>query len=218
MAVDRFDAEYWQPKYQEIEQRVASVKQAELGSVVAIQKGVEAGSDAYKTEGKPFIRVSDFSIYGIDDAEKYISDDLYASLKAKYQPQAGEVLFTKDGTIGITYAMHEDYEGILSGAFLRLSPKVKLDIDYLALALNSMYCKSQIERMSGGAIIAHLKPDDAKRIKIPILSEAKQQEISREVSTALRLMNDSRKLLDEARHAVETFVEQDEKAAFDILP
>lgn len=213
LAVGRFDAEYWQPKYQEIEQRVAGVKQADLGDVVTVQKGVEAGSDAYKTEGKPFIRVSDFSIYGIDEADKYISDDLYAILKTKYQPRAGEVLFTKDGTIGITYAMHEDHEGIVSGAFLRLSPKIKLDIDYLALALNSMYCKSQIERMSGGAIIAHLKPDDAKRIKIPILSDALQQEMSREVSTALKLMRDSRKLLDEAKHALEVFVEQNEEAA-----
>lgn len=214
---DRFDAEYWQPKYDEMEKRVSSVPQKDLSEIVSVKKGVETGSEAYSEEGKLFVRVSDFSIYGIDEGEKRISEELYEKLEENYRPHKGEVLFTKDGTIGISFALHEDIDAIVSGAFLRLKPKVKINNDYLALALNSSYCKSQIERMSGGAIIAHLKPDSAMKIKIPMLSDARQNEIAEKVSDALRLRKEAKALLEKAKRAVEIFIEQDEKEAMKIL-
>jgi restriction endonuclease S subunit len=214
---DRFDAEYWQPKYDELIKRVSSVPQKDLGEIVSVKKGVETGSEAYSEEGKLFVRVSDFSIYGIDEGEKRIAEELYKKLKDDYRPHKGEVLFTKDGTIGISFALHEDIDAIVSGAFLRLKPKIKINTDYLALALNSSYCKSQIERMSGGAIIAHLKPDSAMKIKIPMLSDEKQEEIAEKVSEALRLRKEAKALLEKSKRAVEIFVEQDEKEALNYL-
>lgn len=217
IADNRFDAEYWQPKYDEIEKRVLSVPQKNLSEIVSVKKGVETGSEAYSEEGKLFVRVSDFSIYGIDEGEKRISDELYEKLKEHYKPHKGEVLFTKDGTIGLSFALHEDVNVIVSGAFLRLKPKIKINSDYLALALNSSYCKAQIERMSGGAIIAHLKPDSAMKIKIPMLSDGKQEDIAIKVSDALRLRKEAKDLLEKAKRAVEIFVEQDEKEALKYL-
>lgn len=214
---DRFDAEYWQPEYDAMEKAVSKVSQKELGEIVSLSKGVEVGSEAYDPEGKPFIRVSDFSIYGIEDVEKKISPELYEELKDKYTPKKGEVLFTKDGTIGLSYALHEDTVGILSGAFLRLKPTIKINTDYLALVLNSLYCKTQIERMSGGAIIAHLKPESAKKIKIPLLSDAKQAEIADKVSTAFRMRKEAKELLEKAKQSVEIFIEKDEKEALSYL-
>ncbi len=71
--------------------------------------------------------------------------------------------------------------------------------------------------MSGGAIIAHLKPESAKKIKIPILSDNKQGEIAEKVSEALRLRKEAKTLLEKAKRAVEIFIEQDEKEALNYL-
>lgn len=217
LADNRFDAEYWQPKYDEIEKRVSKVQQEKLGDIVLVKKGVEVGSEAYADEGKDFIRVSDFTIYGIEDVEKKISEELYEGLKENYKPKKGEVLFTKDGTIGISFALNEEVDAIVSGAFLRLKPKIKINNNYLALVLNSFYCKAQIERMSGGAIIAHLKPESAMQVKIPMLSEKKQEELAGKVLEALRLRKEAKALLEKAKRAVEIFVEKDEKEAMDFL-
>ena len=75
--------------------------------------------------------------------------------------------------------VQEDREAILSGAFLKLTIRkgVKVKPDYLALVLNSIICKSQIDRLSGGAIIAHLKPSDAMDMTIPVLEDDTQIEI-----------------------------------------
>jgi restriction endonuclease S subunit len=217
IADNRFDAEYWQPKYDEMEKKVSAVPQERLGDLVSVKKGVEVGSDAYTEEGKDFVRVSDFTIYGIEDIEKKITEDLYRVLKESYKPKKGEVLFTKDGTIGITFALNEDVDAIVSGAFLRLRPKVKINTNYLALVLNSFYCKAQIERMSGGAIISHLKPDSAMQIKVPMLPEKKREELANKTLEALRLRQEAKTLLEKAKRAVEIFVEKDENAALNYL-
>lgn len=217
LADDRFDAEYWQPKYDEIQQRVASVAQSKLGQLVNHKKGIEVGSEAYQDEGKNFIRVSDFSSFGIEDVEKKISEELYENLKKSYEPKKGEVLFTKDGTIGLSFALNEDIEGILSGAFLRLQPKVDLNTNYLALVLNSPYCKAQIERMSGGAIIAHLKPESAMQIRIPVLTQERQIELGEMVIKSLQMREEAKNLLEKAKRAVEIFVEQGESQALKYL-
>lgn len=216
---DRFDAEYWMPKYDEMQKRVAKVPQSKLGQIVNHKKGIEVGSEAYQEEGENFIRVSDFSIYGIEGVEKKISNELYENLKKNYQPKKGEVLFTKDGTIGLSYALDEDIKGVLSGAFLRLQPKINININihYLALVLNSLYCKYQIERMSGGAIIAHLKPESAMQINIPISSQSRQDELGNMVIQSLQKRNKAKNLLEKAKRAVEIFIEQDEEKALEYL-
>jgi len=214
---ERFDAEYWMPKYDEMQRRVAKVPQSKLGQLVNHKKGVEVGSETYQEEGESFIRVSDFSIFGIESVEKKISSELYENLKKNYQPKKGEVLFTKDGTIGLSYALDEDVKGVLSGAFLRLQPKTNINIHYLALVLNSLYCKYQIERMSGGAIIAHLKPESAMQINIPILSPDRQDELGNMIIQSLEKRNEAKHLLEKAKRAVEIFIEQDEEKALEYL-
>jgi len=214
---DRFDAEYWMPKYDEMQKRVTKIPQSKLGQIVDHKKGIEVGSDAYQEEGENFIRVSDFSIFGIEDVEKKISNELYENIRKNYQPKKGEVLFTKDGTIGLSYALDEDIKGVLSGAFLRLQPKTNINIHYLALILNSLYCKYQIERMSGGAIIAHLKPESAMQINIPILSQSRQDELGNMVIQSLQKRNEAKHLLEKAKRAVEIFIERDEAKALEYL-
>ena len=94
-------AEYFQPKYEEIMKRIEKYIQEVLIPLkiwLKWKKGFEVGSESYLEYGKKFVRVSDFSKYGIERTNKYISEDLFKRLKEKFQPQSGEILFTKDGT------------------------------------------------------------------------------------------------------------------------
>ncbi len=104
-------------------------------------------------------------------------------------------------------------ESILSGAFLRLIPQIKIEAEYLALVLNSMVCKMQIERFAGGAIIAHLKPSDAMNLKIPVLNPEIQTSIAEKVTNSHIALANSKHLLGTAKKAVEIYIEQDETVA-----
>jgi hypothetical protein len=106
----RYDSEYFQPKYAEIIKKIEEYEGGWdfAGEVVKWKKGVEVGTEAYTETGKDFVRVSDFSIFGISEANRKISNKAFEELKKNYQPKQGEILFTKDGTIGISYVLKED--------------------------------------------------------------------------------------------------------------
>ncbi|MCK4524819.1 MAG: restriction endonuclease subunit S [Candidatus Andersenbacteria bacterium] len=208
----RFDAEYFQPKYDEIIKKIEKYKNGwnYVKNIVHWKKGVEVGSETYRQSGMSFGRVSDFSINGVEKTGKKISKELYQELKKDYQPKQNDILFTKDGTIGLSYVIKEEFEVILSGAFLRLSLKDKyqsFEKECLSLIFNSIICKMQVEKLSGGAIIAHLKPSDFEKFKIPLIKPQIQKQIAKKIQESHKLRKKSKELLEEAKRRVEEKIE-----------
>ena len=211
----RMDAEYFQPKYEEIIHAIQSYPGGydTLGNLVAIQKCVEVGSGEYLDAGVPFVRVSNLSPFEITE-EKYISSTLYNTLQ-KHQPQRGEILLTKDATPGMAYYMREQPpKMILSSGILRLKRKTdKINDDYLMLTINSILTRQQVARDVGGSVILHWRPEQVKGTVIPILAEDKQIQIRQRVAEAFALRRRSKHLLEYAKRAVEIAIEQDEQTA-----
>lgn len=209
----RYDSEYFQPKYEEIIKKIESYKGGFdwLGNMVDWKKGIEVGAEAYCDTGKDFVRVSDFSVFGLSNANKKISNKVFEDLKKNYQPKKDEILFTKDGTIGISYLLKDDSESILSGAFLRLAMKEdykNFEKECLTLILNSIICKMQIEKLSGGALIAHLKPSDLETFRIPLINQSIQVQIAAKIRQSHKLRKESKELLETAKKMVEDEIEK----------
>lgn len=209
----RYDSEYFQPKYAEIIEKIEKYDGGWdfAGEMVKWKKGVEVGADAYTEIGKDFIRVSDFSIYGTSEANRKISDEAFEELKKNYQPKQGEILFTKDGTIGISYVLKENVQGVLSSAFLRLTLKEKyqnFEKECLSLIFSSVLCKMQVGKLSGGALIAHLKPSDFETFKIPLIKPSIQKQIAEKIQESHKLRKESKELLEEAKRKVEEEIEK----------
>ena len=215
----RMDAEYYQPKYDEIVDAIKGYAGGwdTLGNLVTMRKCVEVGSKEYLDEGIPFMRVSNITPFEITE-EKYISDELYSQI-AMHQPQQGEILLSKDATPGIAHYL-EGQPGrmIPSGGILRLKRKSdKVNDEYLTLTLNSMLTQKQVNRDVGGSVILHWRPDQVAGTLIPILPETKQSEIQRMVVEATELRKESKHLLECAKRAVEIAIEQDEATAIEWL-
>lgn len=215
----RIDAEYFQPKYEEIVKAIKAYKGGwdTLGNLVTVKKSVEVGSGEYLDEGIPFVRVSNLSPYEITE-EKYISERLYTEIN-QHQPKQGEILFTKDGTPGIAHYLDAPpRKMITSGGILRLKSKTtKINNEYLTLVLNSVLVKEQINRDVGGSVILHWRPDQVKETVIPILEESRQTEIQQKVTKSFNLRKQSKHLLECAKRAVEMAIEQDEQTAMQWL-
>lgn len=216
---ERIDAEYYQPKYEEIINAIKNYSGGwdKLDSLVHIRKSIEVGSSEYLDEGIPFVRVSNLSPFEITE-EKYISKTLYQEIK-QHQPKQGEILFSKDATPGIAYYLNETPQPMIpSGGILRLKNKSdKINNEYLTLVLNSILTKEQVSRDVGGSVILHWRPDQVKDMVIPILPEAKQTQIQQKVTESFYLRKQSKHLLECAKRAVEIAIEQDEQIAFSWL-
>lgn len=205
----RLDAEYYQDKYDKLFPLIKNPEK--LSNIVKIAKSIEPGSDEYRQDGIPFIRVSDLSKFGISETEIYLDKAKY---KSAIKPKKDSILFSKDGSIGIAYKVEEDIDAVTSSALLHLTVKTT-DIlpDYLALTLNSNVVQLQAERDSGGSIIEHWRLGDIKELVIPVLDIKIQTKIAQKVQESFRLRNRANDLLKKGIQSVEIAIEKNEEYA-----
>ena len=216
---ERFDADYFQPKYDDIVNAIKSCTGGwdTLKNLVTLEKCIEVGSKAYVEDGIPFVRVSNLSPFEITQ-EKYISEELYAEI-TEHQPKQGEILLSKDATPGIAHYLREEPEKMIpAGGILRLKSKTdKIGNEYLTLVLNSILTQEQVNRDVGGSVILHWRPDQVVGTVIPILHQDKQVEIEQKVIESFNGRKRAKDLLEYAKRSVEIAIEQDEQAAIDWL-
>lgn len=206
---DRVDAEYFQVKYDKLIEKIKKHKAKKLSDLISIKKGIEPGGEEYQDNGKPFIRVSNLSKFGINNNnQKYLSEEFYQKLKKDFEPQMDEILLTKDATPGIAWAVKEKIEGIISGGILRLKIKSEIESEYLALIINSIVGQMQAERDTGGSIIIHWRPEQIKNCLIPILPKPTQQKIADLVQRSHQSRKEAKELLEEAKNKVENLIEK----------
>lgn len=212
----RLDAEYYQPKFDEIVDIIKKIEHKILGDIANFKKSIEPGSDAYQTEGIPFIRVSDISKFGLSEPEIHIDREIYNDETLK--PKKDTILLSKDGSVGIAYKVEKDLDVITSSALLHLTITDKEVLpDYLTLVLNSKLTQMQAERDAGGSIIQHWRPDEIKQVLIPILPIDTQKELVKQIQQSFKLRQESTKLIDIAKQAVEIAIEHDENTALKFI-
>lgn len=207
---NRADAEYYQVQFRQIEQHLKSLSTIALGTICSFVKGYEVGTKLYREKGPTFIRVSNFTKNGFSfgNSDKHISNTTYSFFKA-YKPDAGDILLTKDGTVGMCYVVDEEVEGIISSGIVNLTlldetiPK-----EYLALVINSKICQMQANRDCSGALISHWKPQDIRKMKIPILKDSIMKELSEMIIKSKQALKQSKHLLEQAKSRVEQLIEE----------
>lgn len=205
----RIDADYFQLHFKRQAKHLESITSKPLREMVDFQKGIEVGSSAYTDVGKIFVRVSNVKKTGIvmGNSDKYISEAQF-NLLLSYQPKEGEMLLTKDGTVGVCYVVDEAVDGIICSGIIKLHKKDdSISLEYLALVINSRICQFQIDRDCSGALITHWKPKDIAALRIPILSNEMMNELANLVIESKQAKKESEQLLAIAKKRVEELIE-----------
>lgn len=184
------------------------IKCKKLSELAILKKGIEVGSNNYKKTGKLFLRTCNISNFGyIEKSQKYISQSLFGKLADEYKPGLSEVIFVKDGTPGVSCMLYErELESILSSGLVRIILFDKISPEYLMASLNSDYCKAQYARQIDGSLIKHLKFENLGEIKIPLLDEKKQTEITFIINKAFCFYKDSMLGLNRAQEMVSNLI------------
>lgn len=217
-STNRLDAEYYQPKYDKMNDALKKFKSEKLGNLVIKQKSIEPGSEYYREEGIPFIRVGNLFKDKITPTNIFLNRNEIKDIE-KLFPKKDTILLSKDGSIGIAYKVQENLEVVTSGAILQLKVKDtnKILPDYLTLVLNSHIVKLQAEKDSNGAIIQHWKPSNIDDVIIPVLDIKIQEKIAEKVKKSFELKNDAEKILEIAKKAIEIAIEQSEDEAIEYI-
>lgn len=156
--------------------------------------------------GIPFLTVKDVSDSGLDFTNcSFISDVDYRAAKAgNSAPQSGDVLFSKDGTVGKVHVVTTDrpFAVLSSLAILRPRPGV-VDAAFLGHALRSPAVIEDAERRKTGSAIRRIVLSDLKRVRIPFPPFNEQ----RRIASMMDLTNDLRLKRRSALRSLSTVVE-----------
>ena len=182
-----------------------------------MKKGDEVGSDTYigyldkrKTD-VPFVRTSDIVNYEIDQyPDFFIPEEIYKELEQGFQN--GDVLFTKDGKIGMVGMITEYDKAIISSGFvgLRLNKKaivygITPEYLFLALSIKEIGIYASKRRTVVASTIPHLREERLKEIEIPILDKETISEITNLVKHAFKLKNEKKRLIAEVRETMDGY-------------
>lgn len=217
----RLDAEYYQPKYSHAIAALHQTKHrvTELGALI---EPVRNGFDfrEFSEEGTPYIRVGDIKHGRIDIEGSVKIPMLQKDLKkSSIQLKIGDILFTRKGSFGNSAVVTEkEIHTIISSEImlLRLIDDSVLP-DYLTLFLNSLFGYLQIEQRVHGVAYYSISQEDLASIEIVIPSIKIQNHLVEKIQKSFALRTESQRLLDLAKQAVETAVEENEETASCLL-
>jgi type I restriction enzyme M protein len=212
----RIDAEYFQPKYDEIINAMKTKFNARpIRDIdyISVTTGQYVADYVDVNVGKPYMRGTDIAngVINMDSLVYIRSEDQETSKKA----MEGDVVVTRVGTIGLSARIPKECEGgTISDNLIRLRfDQNKLNSYYVTAYLGNIIGKSLMVRNSRGSVQQRLNQETLKEIVLPIISDSKQGHIAKQVIKAKEAWQKSKQLLKIAKQAVEMAIERDEQTA-----
>lgn len=184
-----------------------------LGDLADFKNGDEVGSVNYKKyldrkeSDVPFIRTSDLVNYDFDTYPDFFIENLiYKEIGQNINKN--EILFSKDGKIGMLAMTTESDKCILGSGILRIIPKEdKINPHYLfiALSIKEIGVYQAKQRTVVASTMPHLREDRIGDFSIPILKN--QKEIVMLTEKAFKLKDERKVLINESRILIEKSLE-----------
>ena len=186
----RFDPFFYTPQFHEVI-KLEKLSKYPIKKVSHVSNLVTDGihkTPSYSEEGLPFIQANNISegIIDFDNNIKKVTEESQTEVLNRYTPKAGDVLVTKDGTIGVAATVPRYFKPFsIFVSVLAIRPRTDLVIpEYLRILISSDIVQKQIVRSTRGAVLAHLLLEETRELKIPIPSMKTQADIVNRIDTS----------------------------------
>jgi restriction endonuclease S subunit len=221
---ERFDAEYFQPKYDEIAKAIKKYKGGwdTLGNLCKLV-GHPSNPPYADTDDndKTFIvtqkHLGDYSLnddFWKDEDALYTTQEFIEKNNQYVLKQNDVLLYSVGAYIGKANIYKENIKATI-GSFLTLlrAKKERINPYYLMAFLNTEIGVMMSKQHQRGMAQQYLYPYDIRTFPIPLLNEGIQTQIQQKITESFNLRQQSKHLLECAKKAVEMAIERDEKEA-----
>jgi len=135
----------------------------------------------YKESGVKFLSVKDVREHEINFSKtKFISQEEHQQLNKRCNPESGDILLTKVGTIGLAAVIPNNapnFSIFVSVALIKLKNR-NINPHYLAVFLNTQLARFQEQRILKGVGVPDFHLEDIGNLLIPLPDLNRQQQIA----------------------------------------
>ncbi|MCW4601565.1 restriction endonuclease subunit S [Janibacter hoylei] len=147
--------------------------------------------------GVPFLTVKDLSDRGLDfDGCAHITESDFLDADAgRSAPRAGDVLFSKDGTVGKVHVVEEGRRFAVLSSLAILRPSEHVDSKFMGRMLATPHVLDQASKRKSGSAIRRIILSDLRKVMIPLPSLSEQRRIAALLDHADALRAKRRRIL-----------------------
>ena len=179
-----------QPSFGDVEEYdILSWNLTTLESVVEVVVDCPHSTPKWIENGRLCVRTNNFKPFKLDLIDvRYVSEQSYQERILRLEPQAGDVLYSREGGIlGIACQIPTGVNLCLGQRMMLIRGNQNwLSGEYLTMLLNSEVVLSQVKELITGTASPHLNVSDVRSFKIPLPPLPEQQEIIRRVQTLFK--------------------------------
>lgn len=212
LKAERFDAEYFQPKYEEIVEAVKKYKNGfdELGNLVKIK---DKNFTPKENEQYKYIELANISSNGeINGHEENFGNELPS--RARRKVQKGDVIIsTIEGSLESTALITEDWTNALCSTGFFAVNSDKINSETLFVLLKTKVGQMQLKKGCKGTILTAIGKDEFSKIVLPKIDPKIQKQIKEKITEMYETKKLSKSLLEIAKRGVEMAIEKDEQEA-----
>lgn len=213
MASGRLDAEFYQPKYDDIAKKLAELSGGRrVKDFFKLVKDIcDRRADCYR-----YVEIGDVNVSnGVAVANLIATDELPDN--AKIMTQAGDILVSKVRPNRGAVAILRESGLLVSGAFAVLRSSREFSVEVLQVMLRTEIYRDLMLKYNVGTSYPVIKDEDVLNLPLPSVAREIQEQIAAQVAESFRLRRESEALLFKAKRAVELAIEQGEDAAIKIF-
>ena len=208
----RMDADYFQPKYEEIIHAIQSYPDGydTLGNLTNLK---DRNYHPKHEQEYKYIELSNIGGNGeITGSMQEEGQNL--PTRARRKVSAGDVIVSSvEGSLDSIAFIGTEYDNALCSTGFYVVNSKKMNSETLLVLMKSTIGQLQLKRGCSGTILTAIGKDETSNIVFPIIRRETQIEIRQRVTEAFALRRRSKHLLECAKRAVEIAIEQDEQTA-----
>lgn len=134
----------------------------------------------WSDEGRYCVRTTAFNPFYLDLSEQgYVNDEVFAQRTSRLKPEAGDILYSREGTVGIACQIPTGVELCLGQRMVVIRANEKVTSKFLTIVLNSDHILRIVRELTIGSTAPRVNMKVIREYPIPVPDVIEQKEIVR---------------------------------------
>lgn len=204
----RFDAEYYQKKYEQCNQSLNTDE-----TVDSLCKLYDKTFLPKATENYRYIELSNVGLAGEISGVETINGAELPS-RARRKVNAGQIVISSvEGSLQSCAIITDDLDECLCSTGFYIIDSKDINPETLLVLFKSEVIQALMKQRCSGTILSGITKEDLLSMPLPKVDENLQKAIAAKIQESFDLRNQSKRLLEHAKQAVEMAIEQGENVA-----